>query len=62
MNPSDPIGFTSDYGHIGNLWWVNSSTMPEMDLYTYRLIRYWGCFFFGPPDPNICYTVPAAEQ
>jgi hypothetical protein len=38
------IEINSDWGHVGNIYWSNSITMPHPDPYTYQRITYWGCF------------------
>jgi hypothetical protein len=49
------IEITSDWGHIGNIFWSNSRTMPHHDLFSYRLITYWGCFIPHFPVPGRMY-------
>jgi hypothetical protein len=50
------IEITSDYGCIGNIYWWNSGTMPEKDLWTLTWITYWGAFLPRRPDESICYV------
>lgn len=48
MDPEQLIEITSDHGHIGRFWWVNSATMWEPDWYTKTRIRWWGSVFWDP--------------
>lgn len=48
MDTDHLIEITSDYGHIGCLWWINSATMWETDWYTRTRIRWWGSVIWDP--------------
>jgi hypothetical protein len=45
-----PIEMNSNMGHIGNFYWMNSSTEPEHDWRTNRWQSRWGGWFFGEPS------------
>jgi hypothetical protein len=38
------IQINSDWGKIGNIYWVNSNTMPHALLFYHQFGYYWGAF------------------
>jgi hypothetical protein len=49
----EPFAFvriTSDYGWIGNICWLNSSTMPTFNIAWQQLTRRWGGFSTSWPE------------
>jgi hypothetical protein len=50
-----PIEITSDYGHIGNIFWCNSKPAPHPSYMMMRLVTYWGFTLIGQPEPGIMY-------
>jgi hypothetical protein len=40
-------------GHIGNLYWCNSQTMPARSPLDFRICTYWGCFVPHLPVLNL---------
>jgi hypothetical protein len=48
-------------GHIGNLYWCNSQTMPACSPINFRLTTYWGCFVPHLPVLGRRYTEEVRE-
>jgi hypothetical protein len=50
------IEISSDWGHIGNVFWINSKTMPHWNPLAYLRITRWGCFIPHMPAPGLMYS------
>jgi hypothetical protein len=49
------IEINDEWGHIGNIYWRNSTTTPHKSMFNLRWVIYWGCFIPHLPKPNIMY-------
>jgi len=39
-------------GHLGNIWWINSQPSPHQDIFSRRIVTFWGATIFGAPEPG----------
>lgn len=49
------IEIHDDWGHVGNIFWINSSPAPYMDLLCRSWAIRWGAFLLHPPEEAISY-------
>jgi hypothetical protein len=49
------IEINDEWGHIGNIHWLNSDTMPHQSPLRYQMVIRWGCFVPHLPGPNVMY-------